>query len=132
MSETLPAVDPQKMRRDETTVERGFWRKLGNVAARIPFADEAVSAYYAARDPATPMRVRGVLLGALAYFIVPTDFIPDFIAGLGFTDDATVLLLAAQTVSGHIKDAHRERARAMLARLRDEPANETPASSPSA
>lgn len=120
MSETLPAVDPQKMRRDETTVERGFWRKLGNVAARIPFADEAVSAYYAARDPATPMRVRGVLLGALAYFIVPTDFIPDFIAGLGFTDDATVLLLAAQTVSGHINQGHRDKAKEALARLRGE------------
>jgi len=66
------------------------------------------------------MRVRGVLLGALAYFVVPTDFIPDFIAGLGFTDDAAVLLLAIQTVSGHIKESHRDRAREALARLRED------------
>jgi uncharacterized membrane protein YkvA (DUF1232 family) len=120
MTETLPAIDPDRLQKDEATVERGFWRKLGAVAARIPFADEAVSAYYAARDRQTPTRVRAVLLGALAYFVMPVDLIPDFIAGLGFTDDATVLLLAAQTVSGHIKEPHRERAREMLAKLRDE------------
>jgi len=118
MSETLPIIDPQRLEKDEASVERNFWRKLGAVAARIPFADEAVSAYYAARDPATPTRVRAVLLGALAYFVMPVDLVPDFIAGLGFTDDATVLLLAAQTVSGHIKEPHRERAKAALAKLR--------------
>jgi len=121
MNDTLPAPDPQRLQTDHATVERGFWRKLRRGAARIPFVDEALSAYYAARDPATPTRVRGVLLGALAYFVMPVDFIPDFIAGLGFTDDATVLLLAAQTVSGHIKDAHRERAKKALASLREGP-----------
>lgn len=109
----------EQMRDDERTVERGFWTKLGTVAARIPFAQEAVSAYYAARDPQTPTRVKAVLLGALAYFVVPTDLIPDFIAGLGFTDDATVLLLAAQTVAGHIKEPHRQRASEKLAELRE-------------
>jgi len=118
MTETLPTIDPQRLEKDEAAVARNFWRKLGAVAARIPFADEAVSAYYAARDPATPTRVRAVLFGALAYFVMPVDLVPDFIAGLGFTDDATVLLLAAQTVSGHIKEPHRERAKAALAKLR--------------
>lgn len=120
MSEQNSADDGERLRRDQDTVERGFWDKLGRVAARIPFADEAVSAYYAARDPGTPNRVKAVLLGALVYFIVPTDLIPDFIAGLGFTDDATVLLLAAQTVSGHIKQSHRDKANEALARLRGE------------
>ena len=69
MTETLPTIDPQRLEKDEANVERNFWRKLGAVAARIPFADEAVSAYYAARAPATPTRVRAVLLGALAYFV---------------------------------------------------------------
>jgi uncharacterized membrane protein YkvA (DUF1232 family) len=120
MSEQTSHPDSEQTQRNERTVERGFWRKLGAVAARIPFADEAVSAYYAARDPATPNRVKAVLLGALAYFVIPTDLVPDFIAGLGFTDDATVLLLAAQTVSGHIKPPHREKAKEKLAELRGE------------
>ena len=119
MSDQTSHADSEQARRDERTVERGFWRKLGAVAARIPFADEAVSAYYAARDPATPNRVKAVLLGALAYFVLPTDLVPDFIAGLGFTDDATVLLLAAQTVSGHIKQPHRDKAKEKLAELRE-------------
>ncbi|MGE0152669.1 MAG: YkvA family protein [Reyranellaceae bacterium] len=118
MTETLPVLDPQRLERDDATVERGFWRKIAAVAARIPFADEALSAYFAARDPATPTRVRAVLLGALAYFVMPADLVPDFIAGLGFTDDATVLLLAAQTVSGHIKEPHRDKAKEALAKLR--------------
>jgi uncharacterized membrane protein YkvA (DUF1232 family) len=118
MSEHTSQTDSQRTERDEQTVERGFWRKLGAVAARIPFADEAVSAYYAARDADTPTRVKGVLVGALAYFIIPTDLVPDFIAGLGFTDDAAVLLLAVQTVSGHIKPAHREKAKEALEKLR--------------
>lgn len=118
MTEIVPVPASRRMEDDEAIVERGFWRKLAGVAARIPFADEALSAYLAARDPATPTRVRAVLLGALAYFVMPVDIIPDFVAGLGFTDDATVLLLAAQTVSGHIKEHHRERARAALAKLR--------------
>jgi uncharacterized membrane protein YkvA (DUF1232 family) len=111
--------DTERLARDEQTVERGFWRKLGAVAARIPFAQEAVSAYYAARDPNTPPRVKAVLVGALAYFVMPADLVPDFIVGLGFTDDAAVLLLAAQTVSGHIKDPHRKRASEKLAELRE-------------
>ena len=111
--------DTEQMRRDEQTVERGFWKKLGAVAARIPFAQEAVPAYYAARDPDTPTRVKAILVGALAYFVMPADLVPDFIAGLGFTDDATVLLLAAQTVSGHIKEPHRKRASEKLAELRE-------------
>ena len=110
--------DTERLARDEQTVERGFWRKLGAVAARIPFAQEAVSAYYA-RDPNTPPRVKAVLVGALAYFVMPADLVPDFIIGLGFTDDAAVLLLAAQTVSGHIKEPHRQRASEKLAELRE-------------
>lgn len=118
MTHASSDLSPERLAQDEATVERGFWRKLRAVAGRIPFADEALSAWYAARDPATPTRVRAVLIGALAYFVMPADLVPDFIAGLGFTDDATVMLLAAQTVSGHIKDSHRQRAREMLAKLR--------------
>ena len=60
------------------------------------------------------MRVKGVLLAALAYFVIPTDAIPDFVAGLGFTDDAAVLAVAISMVSRHMTPQHRERARAAL------------------
>jgi uncharacterized membrane protein YkvA (DUF1232 family) len=50
----------------------------------------------------------------LAYFVVPTDMIPDFIAWLGYTDDAAVLATAIRSVAGAIKDTHREKARSTL------------------
>lgn len=106
--------DPRPLRRLET-VRRGFWRKLRGSLARIGFAREAVAAYYCALDPATPMRVRAILLGALAYFIAPVDLLPDFVVGLGFTDDAAVLMLAWRSVAEHISDGHRTRAEAALA-----------------
>jgi uncharacterized membrane protein YkvA (DUF1232 family) len=110
MAVQLPAV----IARNRRTVERGFWKKLLVVAGRIPFAEDLAAAYYCAADPLTPTRVRGVLLAALAYFVIPVDIIPDFIAGFGFTDDAAVLATAISLVSRHIKPAHRQRARAAL------------------
>lgn len=106
----LPATIAQNAR----TVERGFWRKLLALAGRVPFADDAAAAYFCAVDPATPTRVRGVLLAALAYFVTPVDAIPDFIAGLGFTDDAAVLAMALGLVSRHIRPEHVARARQTL------------------
>src|SRR3546814_14289467 len=58
-----------------------------------------------------------MLLAALAYFVVPSDMIPDFIAGLGFTDDATVLFATVRMVAGHISDRHHEQARRRLIAL---------------
>jgi uncharacterized membrane protein YkvA (DUF1232 family) len=106
----LPAV----VRRDQGRVRRGFWRKLRRVAGRIPFAEDAAAMYYCAIDPATPIAVRAALLAALVYFIVPTDLLPDFIAGLGFTDDATVISTTLALAAGHVTEAHRRAARRAL------------------
>lgn len=107
-------VDPVALARDQARVRRGFWPKLRKVAARIPFADDLLAAYFCAVDPATPTKIRAVLLAALAYFVLPTDMVPDFLLHLGFTDDATVLATALSLVSSHIKPAHRQRARTAL------------------
>lgn len=98
----------------ERYVKRRFWRKVLRTLGRVPFLDQAVAAYYAAIDPATPRYAKGVLLAALAYFIMPADMIPDMLAGLGFTDDAAVLLMAVKTLSANIKPEHVQRARAFL------------------
>jgi uncharacterized membrane protein YkvA (DUF1232 family) len=106
----LPATIAQNAR----TVERGFWHKLLRLAGRLPFADDAAAAYFCATDPATPTRVRGLLLAALAYFVTPIDAIPDFVAGLGFTDDAAVLAMVLGMVARHIRPDHVARARKAL------------------
>lgn len=108
--------EDEKMAADERTVRRDFRAKLRDAIGRIPFARDAVAAYFAALDPATPKHVKAVLLAALAYFILPLDTIPDFLVGLGFTDDAAVLFAAMRTLAPHIGDGHRRKAEAWLAR----------------
>ncbi len=100
------------------TVREGFWPKMGRVLSRIPFAEEALAAWYCATDEATPARVKGMLLAALAYFVVPVDLLPDFLPGLGFTDDLTVLLTTLGLVRSHMTESHRERARRALEDLK--------------
>lgn len=104
------AASPKALARRERFVRDKFWPKLKRVIGAIPFVDDLLAAYYCALDPQTPAKVRGILLGALVYFIVPLDFIPDFILSLGFTDDATVLAMAIGMVGAHIKDRHRQKA----------------------
>jgi uncharacterized membrane protein YkvA (DUF1232 family) len=106
--------------RNEERVRRGFWPKVQRVAARLPFAEDLLSAYYCAFDGHTPLQVRAALLGALAYFVLPIDTMPDLLPLLGFTDDALVLVSALRMVSGHITDDHREAARQALARVRSD------------
>jgi len=106
----LPAV----IARNERIVEKSFWQKLLKLAGHIPFAEDLAAAYYCAVDPATPTKVKGILFAALAYFVMPFDAVPDFIAGFGFTDDAAVLAMAVGLVSRHISEAHRKRARSTL------------------
>jgi uncharacterized membrane protein YkvA (DUF1232 family) len=110
----LPAVQ----RVNETRVREGFWPKMGRVAARIPFAGQVVSVYYAARDPQTPLAAKGIMMGALAYFVLPVDAIPDVLTGIGFTDDAAVITAVLATLGANIKRRHREAAERALDRLR--------------
>ncbi|MGA0533614.1 YkvA family protein [Hansschlegelia sp. KR7-227] len=100
---------------DEARVKRDFWPKIKRVARSIPFAEDAVAAYYCALDRETPMHVRAALIGALAYFVLPFDAMPDFMPLMGFADDASILAAALAAVRVHMKDRHRDAARRTLA-----------------
>ena len=110
-----PEPNPGKSSSDERKVRGGFWRTFKKAAARIPFAEDLVASYYCALDPHTPHRTRLILFGALAYFVLPMDWIPDFIFGVGFTDDIAVLTGAIAAIRSSIMPAHYEAARAALA-----------------
>ncbi|MDO9224231.1 MAG: YkvA family protein [Caulobacter sp.] len=108
------ALVPAVVKVNERRVARGFWPKIRRVAARIPFAPEALSVWWCARDPETPTAAKGLMLAALAYFVLPTDAIPDILAGIGFTDDAAVFAALLAVVGKNIKAKHRSAARAWL------------------
>ena len=97
--------------------ERRFWKKLARVVARVTFAEDLVAALYCAVDRQTPTYVRATLLGALAYFVLPTDAVPDVLLALGFVDDASVLAAAVAAVGRHLRPEHRVAARERLDRL---------------
>lgn len=99
---------------DEARVRQGFWEKARSTLGKVPFTEDAVAAFHCATDSATPLPIRVTLFGALAYFILPIDALPDILLGLGYTDDAAVMIAAFTAAKTHITEAHRDRARAWL------------------
>lgn len=115
-SEQSIEFDTNALVSDPERLRESFWKKLKRVATQLPFAEDLLAAYYCAFDRETPRHVQAALLGAIAYFVLPFDFLPDVLPVLGFTDDAAVLATAIRLVSSHITSEHRQAARAALGR----------------
>lgn len=107
--------DVNRLAGDRTRLRTEFMSKIKRVAAKLPFAEDLLAAFYCAFDAQTPRHVQAALLGALAYFILPFDAVPDMLPLLGFGDDAAVLVTALKMVSNHIRPEHHDAARAKLA-----------------
>jgi uncharacterized membrane protein YkvA (DUF1232 family) len=119
ISEHTVGFEPaDRLAKDRESVRRRFWVKFKRVVAQLPFAEDLLAAYYCAFDKQTPRHVQAALLGAIAYFILPFDFIPDMLPVLGFTDDAAVLATALRLVANHITADHRDAARGALQRVK--------------
>ena len=112
------ALVPAVMQLNEQRVDEGFWPKIRRVAAKIPFAKEALSVWYCAKDDETPLAAKGMMFAALAYFVLPVDAVPDFIAGLGYTDDAAVFTALMAIVGRNLKPRHKLAAKQDIERLR--------------
>jgi uncharacterized membrane protein YkvA (DUF1232 family) len=93
-----------------------LWDKLRRYAKRAGriVVERALRLYYAAQDPRTPPWAKKAIYAGLAYFIVPFDLIPDFVPGIGFTDDAGTLLFTLFAVSAYVHTDVKIRARAKM------------------
>jgi uncharacterized membrane protein YkvA (DUF1232 family) len=110
-------AEMQAMRRaarDESGVLAEFWARIKTLGRKLPFAEDIVATAYCASDPATPARVKLLIVGALAYFVMPFDAIPDFLPLVGFTDDAAVIAATIAAIRAHMRDDHWEKAREFL------------------
>ena len=89
-----------------------FWQKVRDHALRAgrEVIEKALVLYYCLQDSRTPAWARATIVGALGYWILPMDAIPDLIPGAGYADDLGALAAAAATVSAHIKPEHKEKA----------------------
>lgn len=115
ISEILLPGDEDTQARQESNVRAKFWPTMKKAVRQIPFSRDVIAAFYCATDRQTPLRVRGILLAALGYFVLPLDAVPDMFALVGFTDDIAVLTTAIALINGHIKERHYDAADQMLA-----------------
>lgn len=83
-----------------------FFAHVRRVLGRVNFLRDAMAAYFAMRDPATPAWAKAVILAALVYFLSPLDAIPDLTPLIGYGDDATVIAAAIRTASAFITEEH--------------------------
>jgi uncharacterized membrane protein YkvA (DUF1232 family) len=113
------ALVPYAVRVNASLVKRGFWPKIRQVAAHIPFAEDAIALFYCAKDPETPFAVKATLFGALAFFVVPKPFRPRRlpIPGLMVLDEAAVIAAAVAMAQRAILPRHRDAARRALNRM---------------
>lgn len=93
-----------------------FFDKISRVAkkAGVKGVYAALLLYYALADGKVPLRDKIIVVGALGYFICPTDFIPDILGPLGYTDDISALMWALSRIWNNITPSTHERARSRL------------------
>lgn len=93
-----------------------FWRKLSRFASSAgrELVEKALWLYYAAERPDVPRWAKLTIWGALAYFVMPVDAIPDLLPGVGYVDDLGALGAALATVASYVDDDVKVRARARL------------------
>ena len=74
--------------------ENDFWEKLRRFArkAGIKVSYAALLLFYVLKSPMTTSKDRAKIIGALGYFILPIDLLPDFIPVAGYTDDLAALV----------------------------------------
>jgi uncharacterized membrane protein YkvA (DUF1232 family) len=96
--------------------ENSFWKKLKTyaVSAGKDVIEKALILYYCLIDRDTPAWAKAVIVGALGYFAVPTDVVPDLIPVAGYSDDLGALASALAMVAIHIKPEHKEKAKDQL------------------
>ncbi|MEH6889015.1 YkvA family protein [Bacillus sp. JJ864] len=93
-----------------------FWNKVKNAAIKAGHSVIYASLllFYVLQKRDVPKRVKLVIIGSLAYFIAPIDVIPDFVAGLGYTDDLGALTAALVQAAMYVDEKVKEQARTKL------------------
>ena len=96
--------------------EDKFWAKLKKFGKKagssVVYA--VLLLYYTLQKPGVPKKAKATIIGALGYFILPFDLIPDFALGLGFTDDLGALGIALIQVAIYIDDEIKMKAKTKL------------------
>ncbi|WP_298073200.1 DUF1232 domain-containing protein [uncultured Bacteroides sp.] len=92
-----------------------LWNKIKNVAqkAGIKVVYAVLLLYYVATDENVSLSDKAKIYGALGYFILPIDLIPDIVPG-GYVDDMSALLWALRAVWDNITPEIERKAKTKL------------------
>ena len=103
---------PDTSKHGEHYSEGSFWEKVKSFAAKVGGQGiyYALILYYVLVDDETPASQKGIILGALGYFIFPIDLIPDLVPLVGFTDDIAAITAALKVIWSSVKPTHLEQA----------------------
>jgi uncharacterized membrane protein YkvA (DUF1232 family) len=107
----LPSLPPP-----ESFKEPQLWKKLKRFAktAGTKTVYTVLLLFYAFKRKETPPWAKNIVLGTLAYFISPLDFLPDLTPIIGYTDDLGVLSFGLVTISCYVNQEVRKQARERL------------------
>lgn len=114
MSENTPNLQKYQ----EHYSDRGFWGKVSKVAqkAGIKLIYLALLLFYVLKSPDTTKKNKSLIIGALGYFILPVDLIPDALPAVGFSDDLAALIAVYMAMSSSITPAIKAQARDRLSK----------------
>ena len=93
-----------------------FWEKMKEVAKKVGLkvTSYALILYYVLEKDEVPLKDKIIITGALGYFILPIDLIPDFIPIAGYTDDVAGMLFAIKKCMNYVDDEIKEKVSAKL------------------
>jgi uncharacterized membrane protein YkvA (DUF1232 family) len=101
--------------------EQELLAKAKRLAAKLPFIRHVIAMWSAMADPSVPLHVKARLVAALAYFVMPFDVVPDFLVGIGYVDDAAVIMATLRALRGFVTEEHYAKADALLTGWRQAP-----------
>ena len=96
--------------------EEKFWTKVQKFSkkAGTSLVYAVLLLYYTLQKPEVPLKVKATIVGALGYFILPLDIIPDLAVGVGYADDLSVILFALVQVALYVDDEIKMQAKSKL------------------
>ena len=114
-----PIIDPEIVTEEKyqkAWSEKAFFSKLPRIARKLGRAGlrQALRLYYVLKRKDLPGKTRVMIYGALGYFILPTDMLPDVLPILGFTDDLGLLAAVFMAASQYMDEDVNARAEAKV------------------
>ena len=97
-----------------------FWKKVERVAKKVGATVllPVFTLYYMLQDDKVSLQHKAYIVGALGYFILPIDLIPDGILPvIGITDDIAVMTLVLKLVKDSITPEIKARANARVSEI---------------